>query len=88
MPETSTAPRIDAKYVNNPDLSDVKFLVEGRLFYAHKIVLVNSSEQFERMMQEMTSSGDKIEIKDVNYDVFQVKQTTPSNKSFNTKVQF
>lgn len=30
-------PRIDPKFVNNPELSDVQFRVEGRVFYAHKV---------------------------------------------------
>jgi ankyrin repeat/BTB/POZ domain-containing protein 2 len=29
-------PRIDPKFVNNPDLSDIQFRVEGKIFYAHK----------------------------------------------------
>lgn len=68
--EASGAPRIDPKFVNNPDLSDVKFLIDNRLFYAHKIVLVNSSEEFKKFI--LQDSNDKIEIKDVQYDVFQV----------------
>ena len=31
------APRIDPKFVNNPELSDIQFRVEGRIFYAHKL---------------------------------------------------
>jgi ankyrin repeat/BTB/POZ domain-containing protein 2 len=34
-------PRIDPKFVNNPELSDVSFRVENRIFYAHKLVLVS-----------------------------------------------
>ena len=30
-------PRIDPKFVNNPELSDIQFRVEGRIFYAHKL---------------------------------------------------
>lgn len=36
-------PRIDPKFVNNPELSDVSFRVENRIFYAHKLVLVTAS---------------------------------------------
>ena len=31
------APRIDPKFVNTPELSDIQFRVEGRIFYAHKL---------------------------------------------------
>ena len=30
-------PRIDPKFVNNSELSDIQFRVEGRIFYAHKL---------------------------------------------------
>jgi ankyrin repeat/BTB/POZ domain-containing protein 2 len=43
-------PRIDPKFINNPELSDVSFRVEGRLFYAHKLVLVTSSSRFQSML--------------------------------------
>ena len=31
------APRIDPKFVNNYELSDIQFRVEGRIYYAHKL---------------------------------------------------
>ncbi|XP_047959366.1 ARM REPEAT PROTEIN INTERACTING WITH ABF2-like isoform X3 [Salvia hispanica] len=37
------------QYVNNPTLSDVTFLVEGRRFYAHRICLLASSDAFRAM---------------------------------------
>src|SRR4051812_13882576 len=64
------APRIDAKYVNNPDLSDVQFLIDGRIFYGHKIVLINASDRFKRLLQDGSPT---IEIDGIRYDVFQVR---------------
>ncbi|KAE8703724.1 ARM REPEAT PROTEIN INTERACTING WITH ABF2 [Hibiscus syriacus] len=37
------------QYVNNPTLSDVTFLVEGKRFYAHRICLLASSDSFRAM---------------------------------------
>ncbi|KAI9117470.1 hypothetical protein K1719_011636 [Acacia pycnantha] len=38
------------QYVNNPVLSDVTFLVEGKRFYAHRISLLASSDVFRAML--------------------------------------
>ena len=39
------APRIDPKFVNNPELSDIQFRVEGRIFYAHKLGMAKIPNQ-------------------------------------------
>ena len=38
-----------AALVNNPDLSDVTFLVEGKPFYAHKNIISVLSEKYKAM---------------------------------------
>lgn len=40
---------LGASYVNSPKSSDVKFIVEGRPFFAHRIALLASSEIFKTM---------------------------------------
>jgi len=40
-----------AALVNNPDLSDVTFMVEGRPFYAHKNIISVLSEKYKAMFQ-------------------------------------
>lgn len=70
--------RIDLKFINSPELSDVRFRVEGRIFYAHKIVLLTASSRFQSMLNyRLTSSangnGDAapiLQINDIRYDVF------------------
>jgi len=66
--------RIDPKFVNNPELSDVQFLVEGRVFYAHKIVLVTSSSRFRSMLSSRLCEGNPpvVQINDIRYHIFLV----------------
>ncbi|KAF5308313.1 hypothetical protein FQR65_LT06307 [Abscondita terminalis] len=66
--------RIDPKYVNNPELSDVTFRVEGRLFYAHKIVLVTASARLRAMLSSKLCEGGTptVQINDIRYHIFQI----------------
>ncbi|KAK7285352.1 hypothetical protein RJT34_20121 [Clitoria ternatea] len=58
--------------VNNPKLSDVTFLVEGRSFYAHKACLI-SSDIFRAMFDGGYREGEAkhIEIPNIKWDVFE-----------------
>ena len=49
--------RIDAKYVNNKEMSDCVFKVENRVFYAHKIILVNASTKLQTMLSNSNSNN-------------------------------
>uniref|UniRef100_A0A915A8R0 Ankyrin repeat protein n=1 Tax=Parascaris univalens TaxID=6257 RepID=A0A915A8R0_PARUN len=62
-------PAIDLKYVDNAELSDVRFLVEKRIIHAHRIVLVNSSDVFKRLLD---SPKGQIEIDNISYEVFKL----------------
>uniref|UniRef100_A0A0K2T3F0 BTB domain-containing protein n=1 Tax=Lepeophtheirus salmonis TaxID=72036 RepID=A0A0K2T3F0_LEPSM len=66
------APRIDPKFVNNPELSDVQFRVDGRIFYAHKLVLVTASSRFQSMINSRYCEGipPVLQINDIRYDIF------------------
>ncbi|XP_034948548.1 ankyrin repeat and BTB/POZ domain-containing protein 2 isoform X2 [Chelonus insularis] len=66
--------RIDPKFVNNPELSDVQFRVEGRVFYGHKIVLVTSSPRFRSMLSSKLCEGNPpiVQINDIRYHIFQI----------------
>lgn len=81
--------RIDPKFVNNPELSDVQFLVEGRVFYAHKIVLVTSSPRFRGMLSSRLCEGNPpvVQINDIRYHIFQVR-THSKVKLHNVSLQY
>lgn len=66
--------RIDPQFVNNEELSDVRFRVEGRLFYAHKIVLITASPRFKSMLSSKFCEGSPpvVQINDIRYNIFQV----------------
>ncbi len=67
-------PLTDPRFVNNPELSDVQFLIDGRIFYAHKIMLVNASPRFRALLSSRFCDGSQnvIELSDVRYHIFEV----------------
>ncbi|KAH1077999.1 hypothetical protein GLYMA_19G156400v4 [Glycine max] len=61
------------EYVNNPKLSDVTFLVEGRSFYAHRDCLVSSDifrAMFDGSYREREAKN--IVIPNIKWDVFEL----------------
>lgn len=48
-----------AKFYNNSTLSDITLVVGGNKYYAHKLILVRSSDVFERMLSKEWSDGSK-----------------------------
>ncbi|CAH0663406.1 unnamed protein product, partial [Chilo suppressalis] len=73
--------RVDPSYVNNPELADVTFRVEGRLFYGHKIVLVSESPRLRAMLTPPRQSNEGlpnantapplVQINDIRYHIFE-----------------
>ncbi|KAM4722101.1 ankyrin repeat and BTB/POZ domain-containing protein 2 [Rhinophrynus dorsalis] len=68
--------RLDPHFLNNREMSDVTFRVEGKLFYAHKVLLVTASNRFKSLMTNAPEQEDlctrTIEICDVKYSIFQM----------------
>lgn len=65
------------KLINNPDLADIRFSVEGKQVYAHKAVIAIRSEYFRVMIcggmresLDISQSNAPIELPDVSYNVF------------------
>lgn len=62
-------PLIDPKFVDNPELSDIRFRVQGKVVHAHRIVLVNASDRFRELLK---SPSGVVELDDVSHAVFKV----------------
>ncbi|KAI7755493.1 hypothetical protein M8C21_031667 [Ambrosia artemisiifolia] len=62
------------QYVNNPTLSDVTFLIEGKRFYAHRICLLASSDAFRAMFDGGYREKDAKDIKipNISWETFEL----------------
>ncbi|KAJ7412778.1 Ankyrin repeat and BTB/POZ domain-containing protein 2 [Willisornis vidua] len=68
--------RLDPHFQNNKEMSDVTFLVEGKLFYAHKVLLVTASNRFKTLMTNKAEhdghDSKTVEVSDMKYNIFKM----------------
>uniref|UniRef100_A0A671KCK9 Ankyrin repeat and BTB/POZ domain-containing protein BTBD11-B-like n=1 Tax=Sinocyclocheilus anshuiensis TaxID=1608454 RepID=A0A671KCK9_9TELE len=68
--------RLDPHFLNNKEMSDVSFLVEGKPFYAHKVLLFTASNRFKSLLANRPAAENTcIEISHVKYNIIYLMLT-------------
>ncbi|XP_057707184.1 ankyrin repeat and BTB/POZ domain-containing protein 2-like [Corythoichthys intestinalis] len=61
--------QLDIHFLNNNEMSDVTFMVDGRPFFAHRVLLMSASERFRHMLSKCFDNV--IDISHMTYSTFQ-----------------
>ncbi|KAM9832303.1 ankyrin repeat and BTB/POZ domain-containing protein 2-like [Neosynchiropus ocellatus] len=68
--DVTLSTQLDVHFLNNQEMSDVTFMVDGRPFFAHRVLLMSASERFRQMLDD--ASDGTICISHMTYSAFQL----------------
>ncbi|XP_070814376.1 ankyrin repeat and BTB/POZ domain-containing protein 2-like [Chaetodon trifascialis] len=68
--DVALSTQLDIHFLNNREMSDVTFVVDGRPFFAHRVLLLSASERFRQMLCD--SPDDVIHVSHMTYSTFQM----------------
>jgi len=68
--DTENLPKIGTKFVNNKEMADIIFSIEGESFFAHKIILHNASKKLKDLIKCVDEKG-QVKIDGIKYAVFE-----------------
>ncbi|XP_046898082.1 ankyrin repeat and BTB/POZ domain-containing protein 2-like [Hypomesus transpacificus] len=73
--DPSLSIQLDAVFLNSEEMSDVTFLVEGRPFHGHRVLLLSASASFRSLLGPSGSGGCPdnriIHVSDITYGTFE-----------------
>ncbi|XP_078111953.1 ankyrin repeat and BTB/POZ domain-containing protein 2-like [Sander vitreus] len=68
--DVTLSTQLDIHFLNNREMSDVTFMVDGRPFFAHRVLLMSASERFRQMLCD--SPDNIIHVSHMTYSSFQM----------------
>ncbi|XP_032373799.1 ankyrin repeat and BTB/POZ domain-containing protein 2 [Etheostoma spectabile] len=68
--DVSLSTQLDVHFLNNREMSDVRFVVDGRPFFAHRVLLMSASQRFRQMLCD--SPDNIIHVSHMTYSTFQM----------------
>ncbi|KAK7944324.1 hypothetical protein WMY93_000052 [Mugilogobius chulae] len=68
--DVSLSTHLDVHFLNNQEMSDVTFMIEGKPFFAHRVLLISASDRFAQLLSE--SPDAMIHIDHMTYSTFQL----------------
>uniref|UniRef100_A0A146V9B6 Ankyrin repeat and BTB domain containing 2 n=1 Tax=Fundulus heteroclitus TaxID=8078 RepID=A0A146V9B6_FUNHE len=68
--DVALSTQLDVRFLNSEEMSDVTFMVEGRPFFAHRVLLMSASERFRQMLAD--SPDNIIHVGHMTYSTFQM----------------